>query len=218
MFQRLLNAIRPSKGSSLSRAFFRLGWAGFWIQVVFGSIPVLVMVYYAIFSRSSTASENGLAFIKYLVIADLLLLLFTIYWSYRYTRVARRLMDPDRRPSEAHVIGTAWTGVVASTAGIVFSMIVMLIETATLLFYFLRAPQGGVPVFQTSATGAVYYVSSVDMVNLMALMLALFAEQIVLVFSLWLLFRTTLGSPELQSGAPQPPTAGESPEFAEVKR
>jgi hypothetical protein len=34
------------------------------------------------------------------------------------------------------------------------------------------------------------------MVSLMALLLTLFGELIVLVFSLWLLFRTTMGSAE----------------------
>jgi hypothetical protein len=77
-----------------------------------------------------------------------------------------------------------------------FSMLVMLIEAATLLFYFLKAPQGGMPVIQTGA-GAVHWVSSVDMLSLVALILMLFAELVVLVFSLWLLFRTSLGAPEL---------------------
>ena len=78
-----------------------------------------------------------------------------------------------------------------------FSMLVLLIEAASLLFYFLKAPQGGIPVIQTSGTGAVHFVSSVDMVSLVALILALFAELLVLLFSLWLLFRTSLGAPEL---------------------
>jgi hypothetical protein len=42
------------------------------------------------------------------------------------------------------------------------------------------------------------------MVSLMALILILFAELLVLVLSLWLLFRTSLGSPEF----PQPADAG----------
>jgi hypothetical protein len=42
----------------------------------------------------------------------------------------------------------------------------------------------------------VSWVSAADMVSLMALTLTLFAELFVLVFSLWLLFRLTLGSSE----------------------
>jgi hypothetical protein len=132
----------------------------------------------------------------------MLVLLFTLFWSYRYTRLGKRLMNPEQRPSESQVIGIVWTGVLASSVGMVFSMIVILTEAANLLFFFLKSPQGGVPVIQTSGAEATYWVSSVDMVSLMALILTLFAELIVLLFSLWLLFRTTLASPEF----PQPAT------------
>ena len=200
MLKKLRDAIRPSKGSSLDRAFSRLGWAGLWLQVVFGSLPIILTVYYFTFSRSSTTTRGGLPFVEYLTIIDLLILLFTIYWSYRYTRLAREMMNPERRPPESTVLRTVWIGVTASTVGMLFSMIVLLIEAANMLFAFLRAPQGGIPMVQTTGTDAPYWVSSVDMVSLMALILTLFAELIVLVFSLWLLFRTTFGSPEF----PQP--------------
>jgi Protein of unknown function (DUF3611) len=196
MLQGLRNAIKPSKGKSLARAFYRLGWAGFWFQVVFGSFPVIVMLYYFAFSRSNTGPSGGLRFIEYLTIIDLLMLLFTIFWSYHYTRLAKKLSDPERRPSESSVVGSVWTGVMAGTAGVVFSMIVVLIEALNLLFYFLKAPQGGMPVIQTSGTEAVHWVSAVDMVSIVALLLTLMAEQIALVFSLWLLFRTSVSSPE----------------------
>jgi hypothetical protein len=201
MLQRLLDAIRPSKGRSLARAFTRLGWVGFWLQVVIGSIPIIGMAYFFTFSRSTPRQRSGVPFVEYLTIANLLLLLFMTLWSYRYTRLGKRLMDPEKRPSESDLIGAVWTGVVATTVGMLFSMIVILIEAANLLFYFLKAPQAGMPVIQTGGAEAVYWVSSVDMVSLMALILTLFSELLVLVFSLWLLFQTTLGSPEL----PQPP-------------
>src|SRR5262249_8730128 len=115
---------------------------------------------------------------------------------YRYTRFARRLADPERRPADSYMIGTVWTGVIASVGGMVFSMIIMLIEAAKLLFFFLKTPQAGVPVIQTAGGEAVQWVSAVDMIGLMALILSLFAELIVLMCGLWLLFQATLGSPE----------------------
>jgi hypothetical protein len=195
MFQRLLNAIRPSKGTSLAKAFSRLGWAGFWLQVVFGAKSIFGMVYFLAFTQSATA-PSGLQFVEYLTIFNLFLLLITTLWSYRYTRLARRMLGPANHPSESEVLGVVWTGVVLNTVSMLFSMIVILIEAANLLFYFLKAPQAGIPVIQTSGAEAVKWVSTVDMVSLMALIVMLFAELIVLVFSLWLLFQTTLGSPE----------------------
>jgi hypothetical protein len=197
MFRRLLRAVKPSKGDSLARAFRRLGWTGFWVQVTIGSLPIVMLVYYLVLSRTTMVSRTALPFVEYLVLANLLILLFTIFWSYRYARLGARMSDPHRRPDESAVIGIVWTGVVASAVGMLFSMIVMLTEAASLLFLFLKAPQGGIPVIQTTGAEAGQFVSSIDMVSLMALTLMLLAELIVLVISLWLLFRTTMGSPEL---------------------
>ena len=193
MFRRLRDVITPSKGKSLAGAFYRLGWAGFWLQVVFGSFPIFVLAYYLAFSRRESDSSGGFGFMEYLTIINLLILIFTAFWSYHYTRIGRRIRGAEPGPSESYLIGTVWTGVVAATASILFSMIAILIETANLLFYFLKAPQAGIPVIQTSGAEATYFATSVDMISLMALVLFLFAELIVLVFSLWLLFRTTMG-------------------------
>ena len=193
MLRRLRDAITPSKGKSLGGAFSRLGWAGFWLQVVFGSFPILILAYYFTFSRPEPGSAGGFGFSEYLAIINLLMLIFTTYWSYRYTRIGRRIRGPETGPSEPYLIGTVWTGVVATTAGMLFSMLAVLSETANILFYFLKAPQAGIPVIQTSGVEGSYFATSVDMISLMALVLFLFAELIVLVFSLWLLFRTTMG-------------------------
>jgi hypothetical protein len=199
MFEKLRDAIRPSRAASLGRAFSRLGWVGFWLQVVLGPLPIIVMVYYFFFSQSGTASPSGFAFVGYATIVDLLILLFTLCWSYRYTRLGKQIRDPERCPPASSVVGIVWVGVLASTVGLLLSMIILVIEAANVLFIFLRAPQGGIPMVQTGAE-APYWVSSVDMVSMMASILVLFAEVLVLMFSLWLLFRSSMGSPEY----PQP--------------
>ncbi len=184
----------PKAIRSLSRAFRHLGWSGFWSQIVIGALPIALMIYLFVFAASPTGPRAGFALVEYLTIAGLLVLAFTTYWSYRYTRLARRLNDPDRRPTFPVLIRAAWVGITASTMGIVFSLLVMLIEVAHLLFYFLKAPQGGVPVIQTTSAESASWVSAVDMLSLLALIFSLLAELIVLVFSLWLLFRSTLAA------------------------
>ncbi len=202
MLQRIREALKPSRSSSLSKAFSRLGWISFWAQIVLGSIPVVLMVYVFAFARNTgSATRGGLPLIEYLTIASLLILIFTTLWCYRYTRLAKQIADPQRRPSETSLARAAWTGVVASTLGILFSLLVMLVDVAHLLYYFLTAPQVGVPVIQTTGGGVASWVSAVDIMSLMALLLTLFAELIVLVSSLWLLFRTTVASAEFADGA-----------------
>jgi hypothetical protein len=196
MFQTLRKALRPSRNDSLSQAFSRLGWIGFWMQIVIGAIPVLLTAYAFIFGSTAAAgTRSAFPLIHYLTIAGLLVLTFTTVWFYRYTRLAKRLADPERRPSEVAVQRTVWTGVTASTVAIVFSMLVMFFEVMQLLIYFLRAPQAGIPVVQTTA-GPASWVSAADIMSLMALLLTMFVEVAVLAFSLWLLFRTTIPSIE----------------------
>jgi hypothetical protein len=179
----------PSEG--VSRAFVRLGRAGFWVQVIVGSIPVVLMVYNFVFARSLTSPRAGLPVVEYLTLISLLILVFTTFWFRRYVRLGATMTDPARRPPQAEVLGTVWTGLLASSAGVVVSLVIMLIEVAHLLYYFLTAPQGGVPVIQATGVSGASWVSAVDMVSLMALVIVLVAELVVMIFGLWLLFRTS---------------------------
>lgn len=196
MLQVFRKALRPSANDSLARTFLRLGWLGFWMQIAIGAIPVVLTLYAFVFgSARPTGTRSGFPLIQYLTIASLLVLAFTTVWFYRYTRLAARLADPAHRPTEFSVQRTVWTGVMASTIGIVFSMLVMFFEVAQLLIYFLRAPQAGIPVVQTTS-GPASWVSAADILSLMALLLTMFVEILVLVIGLWLLLRTTTASVE----------------------
>jgi Protein of unknown function (DUF3611) len=197
MLQALRRVLRPSISDSLANAFSRLGWIGFWIQIAIGIIPLTLIIYSFISGQSPGAgTRRGLLLVGYLTIAGFLVLIFTTIWSYRYTRLAESISDSTGRPSVFVVQKAAWMGVAASTLGIVFSMLVILFEVAQLLIYFLRAPQAGVPVIQTTGGGQASWVSAADIMHLMALVVTTFGEFTVLAFSLWLLFRTTLPSAE----------------------
>lgn len=195
VLQSLQTGLSPSTTiGNVAGTFSRLGWIGFWVQVALGTIPVLLMIYALLFTGSATSARIML--IEFLTVASLATLAFTTFWSFRYTRLAERMADPLRLPAKATVERTAWIGVAASTLGIVFSLLIMLAETALLLSYFLRAPQAGVPVIQTTGAGQASWVSAMDIVSLLTLILVTLGELIVLIFSLWLLFRTTLASAE----------------------
>lgn len=179
---------------SLSKTFSRLGWIGFWLQAVFGSLPVIALIYYFAFTGSGTAARSGFPFIEYLAIINILTTLFLVFWFYHYTRLAKRALDPERRLSQAAMTRSVWTGVIASTLGVFLSTVLILLEAANLLFYFLKAPQAGMPVIQTSGIEAVRWVSTIDMVSLVALILTQLAEVIALMLNLRLLSRTTRSS------------------------
>jgi Protein of unknown function (DUF3611) len=193
MFQK---AFRPSGNDSLSQSFSRLGWLGFWMQVAVGAIPLALAIFALVFGRNpAPGTRAGFPLIEYLSIAGLLVLAFTTMWSFRYTRLAMRLADPGLRPAISAVQRTVWTGIKAVTIGIMFSMLVMVFAVGQLLIYFLRAPQAGIPVVQTTG-GPASWVSAADIAGLMALLLTMFVEFAVLAFSIWLLYRTTIPSAE----------------------
>jgi hypothetical protein len=197
MLGRLVAGLHASKAESLGRTFTLLGWTGFWSQLVLGSIPLLVMLYVFLFSGSVINPRAGMPLVEYLSLADLLLLLFLIVWFYRYTRIAKSLADPATRPTESSLASRVWIGLAACSLGILFSLLVMLLEVGQLLFYFLAAPQAGIPAIQTTIGRSANWVSAVDLVSLLTLLLTLAAQVIALTLGLWLLFRTTRTAGEL---------------------
>src|SRR5262249_21164032 len=102
-------ALQPSRKGSLARSFSRLGWIGFWMQIAVGAVPVILIIYSFLFGSARAAgTRSGFPLIQYLTIASLLVLAFTTLWFYRYTRIAVRLANPERRPSELSLQRTVW--------------------------------------------------------------------------------------------------------------
>lgn len=190
MFDTFQEAVKPSKRFSLANSFSRVGWMGFWAQIAIGFVPAILTVYAIAVSRNAAVgTRGGFALVDVLTAIGLLVLAFTTFWFYRYTRLAGRIADPQQRPSLSDARQVAWTGVAAGTLGMVFSMLVLLFEVAQLLIYFLRAPQVGIPTVQTTGGGAASWLSASDIVSLLILTLTLMVEFAVLAMSLWLLFR-----------------------------
>jgi len=173
----------------VARPFTKLGWIAVWIQAALSSLPVLLMLYAVLGNSTASGSGRGVDLREYVAFGGLLVLLFTTAWCYRYTRIAQQMVIPEQRPPSSSVIRTLWIGVVVSCAGALISVFLLLTAVGRLLFVFMLAPQGGVPVLNTVADNRTTWVSALDMVDLLTMALTITAELIVLVFSLWLLFR-----------------------------
>ena len=102
MLNRLFHT--PPTPQQMARAFRRLGWIGFWCQAILGFIPVILVFFHWFFSSKNLSaigvpdSGNIISFI------DILTLIFTIYWCFRYTRSAKKIEDYDQRPTKVSVI------------------------------------------------------------------------------------------------------------------
>jgi hypothetical protein len=192
MLKRLVENLHSTKIEGLAATFKRSGRIGFWSQIVLGSFPVLLMLFVFTFTGSGSGPRTGLPFVGWLTAANLLVLLFTTIWFFRYIGFSDSIADTALRPSESAVVKRVWIGLLVSTTGVVISLVLMFAEVSHLLFYFLAAPQGGIPTLQTtpSSVGG-SWVSAVDMVSLLALVLMLAAEFLATMLGMWLLFRTT---------------------------
>src|SRR5262245_15424105 len=128
MLKKLVENLQLSGLDSLARTFSRLGRIGFWLQIVVGAIPFLLTIYILIFAHYPSGPRAGLTFVEYLTVANLLILIFTTWWFYRYTRLAQRITDPESRLSASAGTRYVRTRPVASSERFMFATQLMLIE------------------------------------------------------------------------------------------
>jgi hypothetical protein len=152
-------------------------------------LPIF-MLFYVIYGKMAGVRDS-LGFTDYLALVGLCILAFTTFWSFYYTRLARRMQDPERRPTWDSVVRILWIGLWASCLGIVVSLVSLFIEVFRLLILFLKAPQGGVPAIRTELESRTQWVSAMDTVSLLTEVCTLTGEFLLLGLTLWLLFRVT---------------------------
>jgi hypothetical protein len=183
----------------LARQFSRLGWIGFWTQLVLIALPILLLLYVLVAGTPGSAQRRGIDLSNYLSYGGLIMTAFTTVWFYRYTRLAKRIADPELCPPQSSVVKTLWIGLWAGGLGILFSMILLINASGRFLFVLLTTPQTGIPFAAAGGGDPAKTLSAIDAVSLFSLVLILAAELIVLAFSLWLLFRVTRRSDEMAS-------------------
>lgn len=186
--QKTLDDPQYAKLETLALTFQRTGRIGFWSQFWLATFPIAAMIFVLFFAGSLAGTRSGSRLIEWLTYGNILLLIFTTWWFSRYRRLGKEIGEPATRPTHEVVVGKVWTGLVASTLGIASSILVMLFDVGQIFFYFLTAPQAGVPTLQM---GGGTFVSAIDMASLFALVLVMAAEVLATLMGLWLLFRTS---------------------------
>jgi hypothetical protein len=179
-----VSSTHSSNLHKLANAFRRWGWIGFWVQLILGFMPIMVLIFALVFRNlpNSDTSGNSLLFII-LSYACLLALLFTLYWCFRYTRLSKKLDQPDKRPAKAEVIRCLWIGLVANVVGMAFAVIVGMGQVGTLLFKMLFSSPS-VALYNPRAT-----IVPFDIIAMQAMINTIAAELIGVIISLWLLQR-----------------------------
>lgn len=173
----------------IATSFARLGWTGVSVQVVLMLVPIVITAY--AFFGLTNGMRDRFGFTEYLAVCGLLILAFTTFWSFYYTRLSNRIRDPERRPTRDSIVKILWVGLWAGTAGIVVSLVALIVEVVRLLILLLKAPQGGIPVFRTEPDSRTGWISAIDAVSLLADVCTLAGEFLLLGLTLWLLFKIT---------------------------
>ncbi|MGI9320927.1 MAG: DUF3611 family protein [Thiogranum sp.] len=192
---------QPANPERLAKQFSRLGWLGFWIQLALLAVPIALLVYVLLVSSAESAQRRGIDLGNYLSYGSLLVMVFTTFWFYRYTRLGKRIADPDLRPPQSSALRTLWIGLWVGCLGIFFSMLLLLNAVGRMLFVLMANPQTGMMIAQGMGTDPTKSLSAMDAVSLTSLLVLLTAELLVLTFSLWLLFRTTRPSAAIAEAA-----------------
>lgn len=178
----------------LAKQFHRLGWIGFWVQLILGFIPVFVLAFALLFQNLPNGNPGVNSWlILILAYGCLLALLFTLYWFFRYTRIAKKLDSTDKHPSKADIIRSLWIGLIANVVGMACAVMVAMGQVGTLLFKVLFIPQGAATIYRQTPEETVYSSGSIivpfDLIALQAMVNTVAAELVGIIVALWLLSR-----------------------------
>ena len=108
---------------------FRLGgWISFWVQVVLAVVASLIFLFAIVFESASSGtsgSNPGTSAGIFFAVGGIIALLVSIYWSFRYTRLALQLKSPQvsLRPKKADAIQTLRLGVIVNLVGMFLGLL-----------------------------------------------------------------------------------------------
>ncbi|MBF2005659.1 MAG: DUF3611 family protein [Chlorogloeopsis fritschii C42_A2020_084] len=140
MFDFLKTETASSTPQQIANSMRWLGWAGFWLQALLGFIPLLVVVTSVLFNPRQR--QGGFSFGIFLAIACLVILIFSIYWCFRYTQLANKLVIREIRPAKSQVNRDLKLGLLANLSIMAIAVLIALSRVGELSFKMLTLPQG----------------------------------------------------------------------------
>jgi len=177
----------------IARSLRWLGWSGFWLQALLGFIPLLVVVT-AMLTRIGQ-QQGGFSFGIVLAIVCLIILIFSIYWCFRYTQLASKLEHRELRPAKSQVSRDLKLGLLANLGIMAIAVLIALVRVGVLTFNMLVLPQGSTVIAPqqagtTIAQGAL--ISPSNMIAIQAMVNAIAAGLVGVVVALLLLYQVSL--------------------------
>jgi hypothetical protein len=180
---------QPSSPSptQIARYCRTLGWAGLILQSLLGVIPLLVVIARMVVNPqwSDVRSSWGL----WLAVLGLAILLFSIYWCFRYIAMARRLADPDLRPAKSAVKRNLKLGLLSNLALMAIGVLLALWRVTLLSVKMLTIPQGTTVVTPGAAAVPGGLITPSSMIAIQAMVSAIAAGLVGVVIALLLIYQ-----------------------------
>ncbi len=138
----------PTKLRYTAQILRLTGWGSFWFQVVLGIVSSVIFLFAAILSPKGAAGNPALGGVIFLAVLSLFALCFTIYQSFTYTRIARKLLDPEPnlRPKKTDTLAQIKRGLIANLVGMLLAVLGAEAITGVLLGKSIALSQGSIAI------------------------------------------------------------------------
>ena len=148
MTNQLDNDKLPVAVQRVAFALRTTGWVSFWVQLVLGVVAAIILLFaipFAIPSATATGRSNsaGTGGGVFFAICGLAVLAYSVYRSFRFTRLSRQLRSPANavRPKKADTIKEVRLALWSNLSGMLLTLIGAEAISGTLLAKSLAQPQ-----------------------------------------------------------------------------
>ncbi|MDB9445553.1 DUF3611 family protein [Anabaena sp. CS-542/02] len=120
------------------------GWITLWVQLALALVCTLLLLFASPGREFAQQPNPGLGIGVFWVVTSILLLLFSIFWDFRYTRIGRRLDNPKTslHPSKADTTRAIRMGVMVGLLGILLSILGATTSVSVLVAKAVSQPPG----------------------------------------------------------------------------
>lgn len=180
----------PAAIQRIANTFRLTGWISFWVQVVLGTVSSLVLIFSTLILQTenrtpgpANATNPGAGAGVFLAIVGIIALYIGIYWSFRYTRLSRRLKTGDVPPTPKALMDAIRMGLTINMVGMLLALLGAEALIGSLFAKALSQPQSGVAFYERITQA----IQPIDILIVQANTNTVLAHFVGLAASLWLL-------------------------------
>ncbi|QKQ74524.1 DUF3611 family protein [Nostoc sp. TCL240-02] len=115
----------PPETRGIGNTIRLTGWITFWAQLSIGVVSVLALLF-ALTGREFVQQQNaGLGIGIFWAVCGIVLLLFSLYWNFRYTHIGKALenSNPALHPSKPNTTKILRLGIIVGLVGILLTLL-----------------------------------------------------------------------------------------------